>query len=327
MNANDVRRVAVIGLGTMGHGIAQVFAAAGCTVRGYDETPAARASLADRVRGNLLRQEAAGLPLADPVDAIVARLTACDREKDAVEAAEVVVEVVREDLAIKQEVLARLESLVSDETIIASNTSSFPMTRLAERLVRPERAINAHWFNPPHLVPVVEVVPGRLTSPATTDFTVALLERIGKVPIRLRQELPGFLVNRVQTAMIREVFDLWSRGVASIEDIDAAIRGSMGFRLACHGPLQIADFGGLDIWLTGYSHLTPEIRSDTRPPAALEALVKSGRLGTKSGSGIYDYTPESLKARLAERDERFLALSRLFYAERTGAPPDDRTAP
>jgi 3-hydroxybutyryl-CoA dehydrogenase len=325
MDAGEVQRVAVIGLGTMGHGIAQVFAAAGCTVRAYDAAPAARAGLVDRVGANLRCRQSAGLPLPDRIDAILGRLSVWDSEGAAVEGAQVVVEAVREDLAVKQELLARLEGWVAAQTVLASNTSSFPMTRMAERLAHPERAINAHWFNPPHLVPVVEVVPGQRTSAQTTALTVALLTRLGKVPVQVNQELPGFLVNRVQTAMMREVFDLWSRGVASVEDIDAAIRGSMGFRLAAAGPLQIADFGGLDVWLSVYTRLVREICSDTDVPGALQALVREGRLGTKSGGGIYAYTPETLAARLAERDRRFLDLARLFYSAPAGDPGSGRS--
>jgi len=318
MNAEDIERVAVIGLGTMGHGIAQTFAAAGCVVRGYDVSSEARASLIDRIAANLRSMAEAGLSLAEPIGDIVARVTVLDDEQEAVSGAEAVVEAAQEDLEVKQDLMQRIEGWVAADTLLASNTSSFPMTQIAERLQHPERAVNTHWFNPPHIVPVVEVVPGEKTSEETTSLAVALHQRIGKLAVRVNQELPGFVVNRVQMAMIREVLDLWSRGVASAEDIDAAVRGSMGFRLAAMGPLQIADFGGLDVWRTVYEGLIKEIRSDTDVPDALQTLIDQGHFGTKTGKGIYEYTAETVAARQVERDRRFLALVKLFYAGNDG---------
>jgi 3-hydroxybutyryl-CoA dehydrogenase len=177
---------------------------------------------------------------------------------------------------------------------------------------RPQRAILTHWFNPPHIVPVVEVVPGRQTSDSTTQIAVALLERIGKLPVRLNQEIPGFLVNRVQMAMYREVWDLLERGIASPEDIDRAIRGSMGFRLAAIGPLQVSDFAGLDIVARVYQTLVPDIRRDTQLPAVIARLLNDGRCGVKAGQGIYDYTPQTIERKQARRDRRYLELVKLL---------------
>ena len=275
-------------------------------------------SLIDRIGGNLRGMAEAGLPPSDSIGEVLARVTVLDDEQAAVTEAQVVVEAVQEDLGVKQDLMQRVEGWVAPDALLASNTSSFPMTQIAEQLRRPERAVNTHWFNPPHIVPVVEVVPGQETSEETTDLAVDMLRRIGKLPVRVNQEIPGFVVNRVQIAMIREVFDLWSRGVASAEDIDAAIRGSMGFRLAAIGPLQIADFGGLDVWRTVYEGLIKEIRSDIDVPDALQTLVDQGHFGTKTGKGIYEYTSETVAARQAERDRRFLALAKLFYAANEG---------
>lgn len=179
---------------------------------------------------------------------------------------------------------------------------------------RPERALVTHWFNPPHLTPVVEVVPGPRTGEDTVGATLSVLQRIGKRPIRLRRELPGFLVNRVQVAIQREAWDMVDQGVATPEEIDAAIRGTIGFRFAALGPLEIHDFAGLDIQLTTFNNLVPEIRSDTKPPAVIEQLTAAGRLGVKSGQGFYDYPPERLNARRSRRDSLLLKLWKLLYS-------------
>ncbi len=240
---------------------------------------------------------------------------------EAVTDAQFVTEAIPEDLALKQAVLAQIEQITAPGTILASNSSSFPISESGSLLRYPERALVTHWFNPPHLTPVVEVVP----SPKTTDVVVAttmrLLHEIGKQPIRVRHELPGFLVNRIQVAIQREVWDLIDRGVASPEEIDAAIRGTIGFRFAALGPLEIYDFGGLDIQLATYRNLVPQIRGDTVLPAVIERLVADGRLGAKSGQGFYDYSPERLAERRRRRDSLLLQLRKLLYGAGSADEP------
>lgn len=312
-DVTEIQRIAVIGLGTMGHGIAQSFAVAGFDVTGYDENPAARESLLERVRANLHAFVGAGLLVPDQVESALARISVCPAEHDAVSEAHFVTEAIREDLAAKQELFVRLESIVGATTILASNSSTFPISQSGSRLRHPERAVVTHWFNPPHIVPTVEVVAGAATSDATIESTLAVLQRAGKLAIRINQELPGFIVNRVQIAIMRELWDLVDRGVASIEDIDAAIQGSMGFRLAALGPLRIQDFGGMDINAAVFRELAPEIASGTEVPGVVQRMVDAGHYGFKTGHGFYDYTPESAERIRIDRDERYLKLLKLFY--------------
>ena len=192
------------------------------------------------------------------------------------------------------------------------------MTQIAVKMQLPERAIVAHWFNPAHIIPVVEVVPGQQTSEETTQSTIGLLKRIGKLPVRLRIEIAGFLVNRIQIAIAREVWDMMERGIASAEDIDLAVRGSMGLRLAAIGPLQVADFAGLDVYDRVYANLVPDIRSDTQVPDVVRELVDQGHFGVKTGKGFFDYTPESIAEKREQRDRQFLALVKLLYGNVPG---------
>jgi 3-hydroxybutyryl-CoA dehydrogenase len=313
----EIERVAVLGLGTMGHGIAQSFAMAGLAVACHDDDPRAIVSLHGRVRTNLLSFAEAGLVQARDIDAIIARLTLHESEASAVWDAQFVTEAIVEDLEIKRAFFARIEEMASDTAILASNSSSFPISASGTRLRRPERALVTHWFNPPHIIPAVEVVKGPSTSEETVNVTVGLLRRARKLPVRIDKELPGFLVNRVQIALQREVWDLVDRGVASIEDIDAAIRGSAGFRLAALGPLRISDFGGLDIHTTVFRNLAPEISASTEVPPAVQRIVNAGHYGFKTGEGFYSYSAEEAEAVRSERDRRFLQLLKLFYAEET----------
>ncbi|MBX7209546.1 MAG: hypothetical protein K1X78_14615 [Verrucomicrobiaceae bacterium] len=309
-----IQTAAVCGLGTMGHGIAQTFAAAGISVRCYDAAPAARVSLHERIAKNLADFAAAGLVKKKDIPAILKRITVFDNEADAVRGASFVTECVAEDLGVKQEWFARIEALVPESTILASNSSTYPISMSGTTLRHPERAIVTHWFNPPHIVPVVEVVPGPRTSEAVTRTAMALMKRIGKKPVRINMELPGFLVNRIQVAVMREVWDLVDRGVASHEDIDEAVRGTMGFRLAAIGPLEVHDFGGLDIQAKVFQNLAPEIRSSTELPRTIQQLVEAGHFGAKTGKGFHSYTKKKLAEKLTRRDQAFLALLKLLHS-------------
>jgi 3-hydroxybutyryl-CoA dehydrogenase len=313
MKSQKIKTVAMLGLGTMGHGIAQVFAAAGYLVRGYDDIAGARDSLRDRCRGNLKEMAAAGLVERKSIETVLSRMEVFGSVEESVEGAQFVIEAVKEDLRTKRALFLRLEKVVPPITILASNTSTFPMTKIAARLKHPGRCVNMHWFNPSHLVPVVEVIPGLKTSPKTLAATIALATSIGKIPISVRKEIPGFIVNRVQAAMVREVWDLWRRGIASAEEIDLAVSGTLGFRLAAIGPLQVCDFGGLDVWSAVYEQLTPGLHSGHVLPQAIQDLVQAGHLGVKSGKGIYSYTPKSIARKQSERDRRFMELAKLLY--------------
>ena len=229
--------VAVIGLGTMGHGIAQAFAVGGYSVRAIDERPETSATALDRIGSNLEQLADAGLLQSEQITEVLERITVCETLEATVDGALWVTEAAWENLEVKQQLFRKIEPLVDPQTILASNSSSFPITRTAGDLEHPQRAIVTHWFNPPHVIPVVEVVGGERTSEATVVTALATLEAIGKTAIRIDKELTGFLVNRVQVAMFREVFDLLDRGVATASEIDRAIRGSMGLRLAALGPL------------------------------------------------------------------------------------------
>ena len=318
MNVDTINTVAVIGLGTMGHGIAQNFAVAGYGVCCFDEVATVRDSLVARVRANLAQFEEADYLPQGAADTILARIRVVATEAEAVGPADFVTEAVAEDLLVKQELFARLEADVHPETILASNSSSFPITQTSSLMKHPERAIVTHYFNPPHIVPVVEVVPGEKTSEETTCTTHQFLSSIGKKPIRINKEIPGFLVNRVQTAMFREIWDLLDQGIASAEDIDEAIRGSMGMRLAAIGPLKINDFAGLDINVICYKLMIQHMRGDKEVPKKVQQLVDEGNFGVKTGKGIYDYTPDSIQDEMACRDQRYLALVKLFHASVSG---------
>ena len=309
-NPASIENVAVLGLGTMGHGIAQVFAAAGCSVRGYDEDAAARQSTQARIRANLDQMIDAELVRVSEVDPLLSRISVHDSEADALDDAHIVIETVREDLQTKQALLKRIEGLIPEDVIITSNTSSYPMSRMAAGMQVPQRALNAHWFNPPHIIPLVEIVPGEKTAADVVNTAVAFFRRAGKLAIALKKELPGFMVNRVQVAMYREMLAMREEGVATTEEIDAAMRGSVGLRLAALGPLQVLDHAGLDTNAEVFRVLAPDLSRITEFPASVQALVDEGHFGSKTGHGLYTYPGGSSEKSIEERNRAYLAVLR-----------------
>ena len=313
----NIHKITVLGLGTMGHGIAQSFAAKGFQVSGFDELDSVRNTVKERIRANIHSAVTVGFGDKSSIDSILSNFRICESEAEALQDSDFVVEAVKEDLEIKQELFGRIEPLVSRNTIIASNTSSFPITQLSAHLHFPDRTIVTHWFNPPHIVPVIEVVPGRKTSLFTIDRTLDLLKKAGKSPVHLKKEIPGFLINRIQIAMLREILDLLNSGVADASEIDRAVKGSIGLRLAAIGPLEVIDFAGLETTGKVFQNLVGDIKSDQELPAILKEKIDSGHFGVKTGNGIYKYTDELINEKIARRDHCFLELLKLLYEGET----------
>jgi len=317
MKLEEIRSISVLGAGIMGHGIAQSFLMGGYPVRLYDIKESILQTARAHIEKNMELFQQADLIGKEDIGLALNRLSTTVDLKDAVGGSDFIVEAAPEDLALKQGLFQEVESLCGDDTIIASNTSSLTLKDIGARVKNKERLVITHWFNPPHIVPTVEVVKGERTSDETMETAYGLLTKIRKVPVKIYQELPGFLVNRIQTAMVREVFDLYEKGVASASDIDKAVKGSFGFRLASIGPLLTADLGGLELWLKVFENLVPQIQSSTDPPKTLQRLVSQGHFGIKTGKGFYDYATDFSKAELdgaiQKRDQEFLHRLKHLY--------------
>ena len=276
MTANA--RIAVIGAGLMGHGIAQVFALAGHEVTIYDPVMASLASVKARILANLK-------DLGDDPSA-VERVQPCHDLGDAVSEADYVVEAVLEDLPLKQKLFAEIEQKVRPDTILASNTSVIPISKIMEGLKDRSRALGTHWWNPPFLVPLVEVIGTQWTSPHAIEWTIALHKAAGKMPVHVKKDVAGFVGNRLQHALWREAIALVEHGICDAETVDTVIKASFGRRLAVLGPLENADLVGTDLTLAIHQTVLPAIESRPGPSPYLEKLVSDGRLGFKSGEGF-----------------------------------------
>jgi len=281
-------RIAVVGAGLMGHGIAQVFALTGHDVTIYDSTAASLDTVKMRILANLK-------DLGDDQKAVERVMPVSDLAQ-AVRDAEYVVEAVLEDLPLKQKLFAEIESYVRSDTILASNTSVIPITRIMEGLKQRERALGTHWWNPPYLVPLVEVIETQWTSRPAIDFTMKLHAAAGKKPAHVKKDVPGFIGNRLQHALWREAVALVEHGICDAETVDTVIKSAFGRRLAVLGPLENADLVGTDLTLAIHRTVLPDIDSRPRPSPYLEKLVKDQKLGFKSGEGFRKWSPEQQAA-------------------------------
>jgi 3-hydroxybutyryl-CoA dehydrogenase len=277
-------RIAVIGAGLMGHGIAQVFALAGHEVTIYDSVMASLDSARARIAKNL--EDLDDDPKAVERVAPVANLATAVREAD------YVVEAVLEDLPLKQKLFAEIEKYVRPETILASNTSVIPITKIMKGLKRRERALGTHWWNPPFLVPLVEVIETQWTSRPTVDFTMKLHAAAGKKPAHVKKDVPGFIGNRLQHALWREAIALVEQGICDAATVDNVVKAAFGRRLAVLGPLENADMVGTDLTLAIHKFVLRDIDSRPGPSPYLKKLVKSGKLGFKSGEGFRKWSPQ-----------------------------------
>lgn len=284
---NSIRTVTVVGAGTMGHGIAQVAAQAGYAVRLADSVPGAAARGFERIRKNLDGALERGKATAESREAALARLTASDDVETAARGADLVIEAIPEKLELKRELFSRLEKILPPPSILATNTSSLSVAAIAGAVSNPERVVGMHFFNPVHLMKLVEVVTHPGTADATRDAAVAVARRMGKEPIVVKDS-PGFASSRLGVVLGLEAMRMLEEGVAGAEDIDRAM--TLGYNHPM-GPLRLTDLVGLDVRLSIARYLHQTLRSDHyAPPAILARLVAEGKLGKKTGQGFYTWT-------------------------------------
>jgi 3-hydroxybutyryl-CoA dehydrogenase len=268
----------------MGHGIAQVFAVHGHHVRVYDKYPSALEALPERIAQNLiaLGQEASAVELVSVSTDLAAT----------VHDADVVFEAGPEDLPLKREIFRAVEAAASRKALLASNTSVIPITRIMSELEARDRALGAHWWNPPFLVPLVEVIRTQDTSLEAIARMTELLRSVGKTPVTVEKDVPGFVGNRLQHALWREAISLVQNGVCDAETVDTVVKTSFGRRLAVLGPLENADLVGTELTMAIHETVLPDLDRTAGPLPYLRDLVAEGRLGMKSGEGFRKWTPE-----------------------------------
>jgi 3-hydroxybutyryl-CoA dehydrogenase len=293
----SVDKIGVVGGGLMGHGIAYLFAAGGHTVGVFEPTAELRETLPQRLRAiaDLFGDDAA----------LLNNISVRDRLAPAVAGAAFVFEAAPEKLPLKQKIFAELEAAVSADTILASNSSAIPSTQIGLHLQRRQRVIGTHFWNPPHLVPLVEVIENEKTSADVLRATMELLRAVGKTPVHVRRDVPGFVGNRLQHALKREAIALVAAGVCDAETIDTVVKEGPGARMAVLGPMEQSDLVGLDLTLDIASVLYADLDRTAGPHPFLQRKVADGQLGMRTGEGLRRWTAESAAA-VRERLSKFL---------------------
>ena len=306
MNASALSHVVIAGAGNMGASLAQIFAQAGIQVTLWNRSQAGLDRAAALIRSNQSALVAAGRLSADDSNALMERIVPTT-EDACFPTASFLLESIAEDLTLKQDFFRRISTLVPVDCILTTNTSGLSISAIGSAVAEPVRFCGMHWINPPHLVPLVEVIQGTDTGDGTMDFVYALAQRLRKKPIRAK-DLPGFIMNRLQLALLREALALVDSGAATAEDVDAAVKYGLGLRYACVGPFETMDLGGVDIFCRIASYLLADLDDRKDTPPLLQTLTEQGACGVKSGHGFYDYSGEKAAAALENRDQKFIRV-------------------
>ena len=323
------KKVVLAGAGTMGASLAQVYAQAGWETVLWNRS----ASGLDRARALIaLNQESfvrEGLLTQEASDALLARIRMTTERDDFSDAA-LVVENIVEKLDAKRAFFAEISPLVPEEALLATNTSGLRISEIAEACRGPERFMGQHWLNPPHLLPLCEIIAGERTDPENVRKMRALVEGLGKRPVVVA-DISGFLINRLQFALLREALHIVDTGAATVEDVDTALKAGMGLRYAALGPFGVADFGGLDTFDHINSYLNAQLDDSKTGSRRLHEMVEAGKLGVKSGRGFYDYSGDRAAEAIRERDRLYIELAKDLYfkkpSEAAQPPPLRRDRP
>lgn len=302
------RHAVILGMGLMGCDIAAIFLAGGWRVTAVEPAERRWPEVRARVRQSIGQLE--GEPDRAAAPTLVAGIDDADYA-----GAEIVIEAVPERLALKQEVFGRLDTLVPPHVPVVSNASGYRITDIAGHIATRARCANLHFFLPAHLVPGVEVVRGEHTDPAICDAVAAIMDGLGRKAIRVARDVPGFLANRIQHALMREAFAVIDQGLASAEDVDNAVRYCFGFRYLAAGPITQKELAGLETQLEAGRTIYPSLCNSPDPSPTLARLVAENRLGPKTGRGFRDWPPEKTARERARYERALLAAVRILREE------------
>ena len=310
-----MQKLVIAGAGTMGTSMAQIFAACGFEVTLYDVYEQALDKSRQRLEQSVNTLVESGSISQELGRETLGRI-AFSSDKECFRDCQAVVENVVEDLQVKRGFFEEISRIVPESAILATNTSGLSINSMAEVVHLPQRFIGMHWFNPPHLVLLVEIIKGDNTSDETAQAIYDLCLQIGKKPVLVHKDVRGFAANRLQVALLREALALIGEGVVSPEGIDDILKYGLGSRWACVGPVETADLGGLDIWEHVCSYVSEDLSTDREFLKPLRERVERGELGVKSGRGFYDYSGDKAERTLAERDRKMLALFNALHQEK-----------
>ena len=310
------KKVVIAGAGVMGASLAQVYALSGWeTIVWVRKIESAEKGLS-LIRLNQQTMVSENLISQENSQAAQDRIRFTVEKTDYADCS-LVVECIAEKMDVKQAYFAEVSALVRDDTLLATNTSGLSITEIAKTVRYPERFMGQHWLNPPHLLPLCEIIAGEKTSEENLQKMKRLVLALGKQPV-LVKDINGFIINRIQFAVLREALHIVSIGAASFEDVDTVLKAGMGLRYAALGPFGVADFGGLDTFDHINSYLNAELCDDKEGSTLLHEMVERGNLGVKSGRGFYDYSGDHREEAIRKRDRLYIELARALYFREDG---------
>jgi 3-hydroxybutyryl-CoA dehydrogenase len=292
----DIKKIAIIGGGNMGSGIAMVFASAGYQVNMFSRTAETLQESMQAIKHDSIFLAEHGLGKAEEVEKTLARIDCTQDMAEAVKGADFVVECVAENMELKQNIFKQLDELCSPDVILATNTSVMSPTEIASKSVYQERILATHWWYPAFLIPLVEVVQTKETADWVIDTTMELHRKIGKYPVHVKKDVPGFIANRLQHALKREAISIVERGIADAKTVDDSIKYSFGMRLPVLSTLENSDLNGLDLTLAIHEYLFKYLEDSHEPSPLLKEKVAKGQLGFKTGEGFMKWTSDEQEA-------------------------------
>lgn len=309
-----INNVVVVGAGIMGQGIAQIFAQGGKKTILIDSHEEVLKVAPDKIKKNVELLVANGLlktGFLDEIFGFIEFTSDMNRAKDA----DIIIEAIPEKFVLKERLFKDLENICRSDTILATNTSGIPITKLASVIRHSERVIGTHFYMPAQLIPLVEIIQTEQTNEELIQQTVDLMTAVGKKPVRVRKDVPGFIGNRLQHAIAREAMSLIQKGVATQEDIDTVVKSSLAIRFVLTGPIEQRDFNGLDTHLSIAEYLYSDLEDAKEPLAILRKRVEAGDLGLKTGRGFYDWTEKNLDEVIAYKNQELIDLIK-FMADK-----------
>ena len=304
-------KLGIVGAGLMGHALAQLFAMQGNPVALFDNNQSVLESAPERIRNNFRTFLELGLAVPEDVERCLGLISLCPSLREAVQDSEIIIEAASEKLPLKQEIFSQIEDCVGPDTLLCTNTSAISVSQIAEPLKRKERLVGTHFWNPPHIVPCVEVIRSAYTSEEVFETVYDFMKRAGKKPVKVLKDVPGFLGNRMQHALWREATSLAQAGIASAEDIDAVVKFGFGLRMPFLGPLETADLAGLDLTHDVHLYLFPFLENTATPLPILEEKLRDGKLGVKSLEGFHQWSREDVERVIKARDAVLLKIAKL----------------
>lgn len=305
------KRVVIAGAGVMGASLAQVYAKAGYEVTVYDVIEAGLEKGKHLVDLNQETMVSEGIITADESKQIYS-LIRYTLEKSCFTACDLVVECIVERMDVKQNFWREVSAMAPADALLATNTSGLHITEIAEAVTGPQRFMGQHWLNPPHLLPLCEIIAGEKTSEENVQKMRQLVKDLDKSPVVVK-DINGFIINRIQFAVLREALYIVGSGAATFEDVDTVLKAGMGLRYAALGPFGVADFGGLDTFDHINSYLNADLCDAKEGSALLREMVSAGKLGVKSGEGFYDYSGDKADKAIKERDKMYIELAKVLY--------------